>query len=1023
MLHTHFASRMFFYIGTIMAASIATAMATSPVHAEAVQSTLNLSIESGGLNLLISSEEGGSFAESSDYNVSISTNNFSGYALYVSSVDSTSLSDGKGNEIQSIETPISYQEFSTNASYNNKWGFKPSKSNSQINSSFLPAPSTNGLLIDRTDSANLTANDYIFNIGTRADYSLPAGTYSRTIVFSAVSNDITYNITYEKNTTDTVTNMPNPNPQGSTIDGGTAAEDSHMVLSSSEPMRDRFSFIGWCDEATTADAFGSQSCNGNTYEAGDNYDIDQTADGSNIVLYAIWQLTEPPVFLQDVNSARLNELLPNEGDSIVIYDKRDNTPYHVGKLADGNFWMLDNLAIDLVNTPTATLKGNTNASDAAIDYLKNGGGTASDPYAKDGVVAWTEGIENTATSPLADVSHKDVVENAGNYNGAGSFKTGGYYNVCAASAGTICTDERIGTDYENGNMVEDICPAGWHTPSTGFYMYTGYLEYRSILQLYSNDFDAIRTALSIPFVGVMDNGVAGIDFGLTTSYLSSIWEYNFEGMDKDMPIVDGNGTLIETQHIRAFSESQQYNNYKLGYSMRCIKHSDVTTVTLDQNGATTDGSTSVEINYKGGIVSESIENPVREHTITGFTAPSGNNASGATVSSTDTITISYPFEGWYTGSYNGYSNKVIDENGSLVASAWNHTDSNGNWKWGVASGTGLLAHWTITPVTLPTITKANYTCGWTTESSNATGFMYASGASIVPDERNTTLYGVCIEKTYMQNWTGCQALGVGKSVVLHDSRDETPYMVGKLADGNCWMQDNLAIDLVNTPLETLKGNTNATDLSLEYLKNGGGTATDKYASSAIGSSTWGDGTRKNKIPGADMANKDTVSTATYTNSTGNGNGSRKIGGKYNYCAASAGSFCIDSENYIYEESEYIEEISEDICPAGWQLPKGWDSASDNYSSDLLDLAQLYPPINYLNTTFANYESFYTAFSPALESFGTEYWTTTTQMRENGNGVYNNTSEFYYRNDINYFSFTRNGSEEAYKKVTVRCVKK
>ena len=57
----------------------------------------------------------------------------------------------------------------------------------------------------------------------------------------------------------------------------------------------------------------------------------------------------------------------------------------------------------------------------------------------------------------------------------------------------------------------------------------------------------------------------------------------------------------------------------------------------------------------------------------------------------------------------------------------------------------MTANWTQKNVTLPTITKSGYTCGWAT-SSNATTYKYESGATYVPNANgssNLTLYGVC----------------------------------------------------------------------------------------------------------------------------------------------------------------------------------------------------------------------------------------------------------------------------------------
>ena len=79
-----------------------------------------------------------------------------------------------------------------------------------------------------------------------------------------------------------------------------------------------------------------------------------------------------------------------------------------------------------------------------------------------------------------------------------------------------------------------------------------------------------------------------------------------------------------------------------------------------------------------------------------------------------------------------------------------------------------------------------------------------------------------------------------------DSRDSDlsqghPYVIQKLADGNCWMLDNLDLDLTSATVvgRLTEENTNASDLSLSYLRNGGGSATDQWAKDGLLVGNWG----------------------------------------------------------------------------------------------------------------------------------------------------------------------------------------
>ncbi len=169
---------------------------------------------------------------------------------------------------------------------------------------------------------------------------------------------------------------------------------------------------------------------------------------------------------------------------------------------------------------------------------------------------------------------------------------------------------------------------------------------------------------------------------------------------------------------------------------------------------------------------------------------------------------------------------------------------------------------------------------------------------------------------------------------LVDIRDNTIYTIGKLADGRCWLLDNLALDLIDTSLDSLQGNTNATNETLRYLK--GSSVRDEqrdpngnYATAGVAVWSSSDSLSAPLIYTADKDMLPTTCTMPGNNcSTGDDplassviSGEWKAGVYYNFCAASAGSFC-------YSDSVYTMDSTEDICPTGWRLPTGW-SYDDN----------------------------------------------------------------------------------------------
>jgi len=162
-------------------------------------------------------------------------------------------------------------------------------------------------------------------------------------------------------------------------------------------------------------------------------------------------------YLQDVTPQMIEETAV--GATATLKDKRDNENYLVGKLADGNVWLLENLRLDISTVPLENLQGNTNAPDDALNYLKNGGGTS--PYAINAISTDPSTLTNEQTSGHIFTSFRDTNET--NHAKTGTSKIGVFYNYCAVSAGTYCMSWSMNT-FDN-DATQDICPAGWRLPT------------------------------------------------------------------------------------------------------------------------------------------------------------------------------------------------------------------------------------------------------------------------------------------------------------------------------------------------------------------------------------------------------------------------------------------------------------------------------------------------------------------------------------------------------------------------------
>ena len=196
----------------------------------------------------------------------------------------------------------------------------------------------------------------------------------------------------------------------------------------------------------------------------------------------------------------------------------------------------------------------------------------------------------------------------------------------------------------------------------------------------------------------------------------------------------------------------------------------------------------------------------------------------------------------------------------------------------------------------------------------------------------------------MQNWTGCSSLAVGDTEQVYDARDNEVYLVGKLADSKCWMLDNLRLDLGNETVlnNTIASNTNASATALDKMKNGGGTTSDQYPTAKINNVAWTSSSQNYysipmTVSSGNGWDKDTTVTSY-------GSGSGKIGVYYNFCAASAGSYCYGNGTDYGTSSG---NATEDICPAGWRMPTGGSSgeyqalyANYNTTQDATNTASL-----------------------------------------------------------------------------------
>ena len=164
---------------------------------------------------------------------------------------------------------------------------------------------------------------------------------------------------------------------------------------------------------------------------------------------------------------------------------------------------------------------------------------------------------------------------------------------------------------------------------------------------------------------------------------------------------------------------------------------------------------------------------------------------------------------------------------------------------------------------------------------------------------------------------------------VYDTRDNSVYWIQRLADGTCWMLDNLGLKVTDSSVlaSMTEQNTNATSTSLNYFK--GIVSRDpindpsgRYATSGV-SANWSEGSYSDPL--VNVARRSWVlwPQGSYTGQHGAyGVGQGKYGGYYNYCAATAGSYCYGNGLNDAGSPEVGVSATEDICPSGWSMPGG-----------------------------------------------------------------------------------------------------
>ncbi|MBR3180001.1 InlB B-repeat-containing protein [Candidatus Saccharibacteria bacterium] len=260
--------------------------------------------------------------------------------------------------------------------------------------------------------------------------------------------------------------------------------------------------------------------------------------------------------------------------------------------------------------------------------------------------------------------------------------------------------------------------------------------------------------------------------------------------------------------------------------------------------------------------------------------------------------------------------------------------------------------------------------GWNTEFDYS-GTTYGPMETITTPDLSTkglALYAYWIKSAGdLQGWQGCDSLASGAVTALTDTRDNNTYAVAKLADGNCWMIENLRL-----------GGSSAMNLT---------TANTVTAFTLPASTNTFDTSDYTAIQ---MSAKNTLEAPTNMTTSTNAE-VYSYGNYYSWAAVIGSTTAYSTDN---------QSVNTSICPSGWHLPKGGDSN------------------NATNSEFWKLGTAIMGFAPS-NNFSYQNTETNTAGKTATAAIRSYPNNFLYSGYLNGSSFNTRGSDGNYWSSTVR----
>ena len=341
-------------------------------------------------------------------NLTVTTTNSASYSLYLYSSDGDNSLRPKISSLANISTinaTAGDVGLTLSSLKPNTWGYNLGTEAPTDITTYSAVPTDNSTPIQIKDTSDTnSANDtYTLSFGAKVDTMTASGAYSDTLTIAVVAEPAMVTVTFNGN-----------GATGGSMSSIKIPAGGSQTLPSNTFTRSGYIFNGW----NTA-----SNGSGTSYADGANYTASTSYAGQTITLYAQWRTPinqlDDVTYMQDLTASHCAN--SDNGATATLRDRRDNNSYTIAKI-NGYCWMTQNLRLSRGRTLTST-----DSNVASSWYF-----------------------------PTADLTLGTSLSEARSH--PGDTTTGYWYNYCAASAGTVCSEVSVNATY-------DICPKGWRLPT------------------------------------------------------------------------------------------------------------------------------------------------------------------------------------------------------------------------------------------------------------------------------------------------------------------------------------------------------------------------------------------------------------------------------------------------------------------------------------------------------------------------------------------------------------------------------